>query len=206
MHTHMSLFKDGRNQFFDAKRPASPLEDGEGVHRRAAACTRARSSAVLRAVGQLVQAARPGLRGAGLRRVVAAQPLGADPDPALQAGGGAGDPRGDPLPRPGLQPLPRVRGAAPCRSRGDRARLRAAGRDDDEPLPALRRGAGGAGRRGAARLARGGRRGAGGLGAHVPCPRRRTSSRATSSSSGAKWDEYRIQVSEWEKRRYLSSL
>ena len=55
MHTHMSLFKNGRNQFFDA-RPAPSVHDREVVHRGPAAprprcppCT----------VGQLVQAARP---------------------------------------------------------------------------------------------------------------------------------------------------
>ena len=138
MHTHMSLFTDGRNQFFDARRPEPPLADGEGVHRRAAP-PRARAVGGLRAVGQLVQAARAGLRGAGVRRLVAAQPLGADPDPALQAGLRAGDARRDPLPRPGLQPVPDLRGAAARGARGDRAGLRARGADGLEPLPPLRR-------------------------------------------------------------------
>src|SRR4029079_372223 len=88
----------------------------------------------LRAVGQLLQAAPAGLRGAGLRGVVAAQPLCVDPDPSLQAGLRAGDPRRDSLPRPGLQPVPDVRGAAARRPRRDRARLRAARADGDEPL------------------------------------------------------------------------
>ena len=138
MHTHMSLFKGGRNQFFDAKDPhhlsktAKSFIAGLLVHAR----EHVRRA---RAVGQLVQAARARLRGAGLRRLVAAEPLRADPDPALQAGRRAGDAGRDPLPRPGLQPVPRVRGAAPRRARGDRAGLRAARRDDDEPLPALGR-------------------------------------------------------------------
>jgi hypothetical protein len=55
-------------------------------------------------VGQLVQAARAGLRGAGLCRVVAAEPLRADPDPALQAGLRAGDAGRDPLPDPACNP------------------------------------------------------------------------------------------------------
>ena len=42
MHTHMSLFKDGRNQFFAAKDPHHLSPDGEGVHRRACSHTRAR--------------------------------------------------------------------------------------------------------------------------------------------------------------------
>ena len=140
MHTHMSLFKDGRNQFFDGERPVQPLADREAVHRRPAAA-RARAVGGLRAVGQLVQAARAGLRGAGLRRVVAAQPLGADPDPALQAGLGAGDARRDPLSRSGVQPVPHLRGAPARGPRGDRAGLRARGADGDEPLPPDRRGA-----------------------------------------------------------------
>ena len=140
MHTHMSLFKGGRNQFFDAKDPnhlsttAKAFIAGLLVHAR-------ELSAVLAQWVNSYKRLVPGLRGAGLRRVVAAQPLGADPDPALQAGLRAGDPRRDPLPRPGLQPVPRLRGAAPRRPRGDREGLRAAGRDDDEPLPALGRGA-----------------------------------------------------------------
>ena len=36
MHTHMSLFKGGRNQFFDAKDPNHLSDDREVVHRRAA--------------------------------------------------------------------------------------------------------------------------------------------------------------------------
>ena len=98
MHTHMSLFKDGRNQFFDGRRRAPPLGRREVVHRRAAP-PRARAVGDLRAVGELLQAARAGLRGAGLLRLVAAEPLGADPDPALQAGLRAGDAGRDPLPR-----------------------------------------------------------------------------------------------------------
>ena len=124
MHTHMSLFKDGRNQFFDRTTTVPPLAGRQAVHRRPAP-PRARALGGLRAVGQLVQAARAGLRGAGVRRVVAAQPLGARPDPALQAGLGAGDARRDPLPGSRLQPVPDVRGAAARRPRGDRAGLRA---------------------------------------------------------------------------------
>src|SRR5581483_4052432 len=80
-------------------------------------------------------AARAGLRGSGLRRLVAAEPLGAHPHPALQAGLGAGDAGGAALPRSGVQPVPDVRLPAPRRARGDRAGLRAAGPDGDEPLP-----------------------------------------------------------------------
>ena len=62
--------------------------------------------AALRPVGQLLQAPGARLRGAGLPRLVAAQPLGADPGAALPPRQGAGDARGAALPGPGLQPLP----------------------------------------------------------------------------------------------------
>ena len=46
----------------------------------------------------------PGLRGAGLRRLVAAEPLGAHPHPAVQAGLRAGDPGRDCCPDPACNP------------------------------------------------------------------------------------------------------
>ena len=67
------------------RRPLLPLERRQGVHRRPAA-PRARDLLDLRAVGQLLQAARARLRGAGLRRLVAAQPLGARARAALPPG------------------------------------------------------------------------------------------------------------------------
>ena len=85
MHTHMSLFKDGRNQFFDSADPhhLSPTAKAfiAGLLRHARRALRG-----VRPVGQLVQAAGAGLRGAGVRRLVAAQPFSSDQDPALQAG------------------------------------------------------------------------------------------------------------------------
>ena len=125
-HAHPHVAVQGRAQpVLRRQGPEPPLRDGEVVHRRPA---RARARAVGRAgaVGELVQAARAGLRGAGLRRLVAAQPLGPDQDPALQAGLRAGDEGRDPLPRPRLQPVPRVRGVAPRGPRGDREGLQAA--------------------------------------------------------------------------------
>ncbi len=178
MHTHQSLFKDGRNAFFDGDDEWHLSDDRQGVHRRPAP-PRARDLGGVRAVGELLQAARAGLRGAGLRRVVAAQPLGADPDPALQAGLRAGDARRDPLSRPGVQPVPDLRSPAPRRPRGDRAGLRAARPDGDEPLPPHAGAAARAGNRLAAGDARRGDRRAG----RSPswCARRsaRTSSTAT---------------------------
>ena len=125
MHTHMSLFKRRPEPVLRSARRAPSLEDGEELH-RGSPRARARDVRGARSVGELLQAARPGLRGAGVRGLVAAQPLGADPDPAVQAGLGAGDARRDPLPGSRLQPVPRVRGAPAGRSRGDREGLRAA--------------------------------------------------------------------------------
>ena len=103
MHTHQSLFTDGRNSFFDADDQWNLSDVGKALHRRAATA-RARDLGDLRPVGELLQAARARLRGAGLRRLVAAEPLGADPDPALQARLRAGDAGGDPLPDPACNP------------------------------------------------------------------------------------------------------
>ena len=108
MHTHQSLFKDGRNAFFDGEDEWNLSDAGKafiaGQLRHAREITRG-----LRAVGELLQAARARVRGARVRRLVAAEPLGSDPDPALQARRRAGDTGGDPLPRSGLQPVPHVR-------------------------------------------------------------------------------------------------
>ncbi len=108
MHVHQSLTKDGKNAFFDADDQYFLSADGEVLHRRPAQA-RARDLAALRPVGQLLQAPRPGLRGAGLPRLVAPQPLGADPGAALPPRQGGGDPRRAALPRPCLQPLPLLR-------------------------------------------------------------------------------------------------
>ena len=56
MHVHQSLFKGGRNAFYDAERPVLPVRRGEVVHRRPAQA-RPRDLCAVRAVGQLLQAA-----------------------------------------------------------------------------------------------------------------------------------------------------
>ena len=104
--------------------PVAPLRRGQGIHRRPAA-SRTRDRGGLRAVGQLLQAARARLRGAGLHRVVTAEPLRTDSHPGLQARVGAGDAGRDPVPGSGVQSLSDVRCAPPRRPRGDRAGLRA---------------------------------------------------------------------------------
>ena len=111
MHTHQSLFTDGRNAFFDADDEWSLSEVGKAFI--AGQLRHAREiSAVFAQWVNSYKRLVPGLRGAGLRRLVAAQPLGADPHPALQARQRAGDARRDPLPGPGLQPVPDLRGAS----------------------------------------------------------------------------------------------
>ena len=122
MHTHQSLFTDGRNAFFDAD-DKWHLSDVGKAFIAGQLQARARDRRRLRAVGELVQAARAGLRGARVRRLVAAEPLGAHPHPAVQAGLGAGDAGRDPLPGSRLQPVPHVR--VPACTRASRASRRA---------------------------------------------------------------------------------
>ena len=138
MHTHQSLFKDGRNAFFDADDKYFLSDVGQGVHRRPAA-PRARDLLDLRPVGELLQAAGPRLRGARVRRVVAPQPLRAGARADVPPGQGAGDAHGAALPGPGVQPVPDLRRAAARRPRGHREGLRAARADGEEPLPPVAR-------------------------------------------------------------------
>ena len=115
MHVHQSLFKESRNAFFDSDDEYGLLGDGEVVHRRPAEA-RARDLCAVRAVGQLLQAAGARLRGAGLHRVVAAQPLRPDPGADVPPGQGAGDALRAALPGPCMQPVPDVRGDAARRA------------------------------------------------------------------------------------------
>ena len=179
MHTHQSLFTNGKNAFYDPDDVVAPVARRQGLHRRPAP-SRPRDLRDLRAVGQLLQAAGAGLRGAGVRRLVTAQPLGADPDPPVPPRQGAGDAGGDPLPRSVVQPVPDLRRAAAGRARGHRARLRAPGADGGEPLRAHPGGARGTRHRQPAREPRRGRHGARPLGPVPADPRARTSSSASS--------------------------
>ena len=111
-HAHAPVALQGRPQrVLRRRRPVLPVATRQGVHRRPAQA-RARDLVDLRPVGELLQAARAGLRGAGLLRLVAPQPLGARARAALPPRQGAGDAHGAALPRPGVQPVPDVRGAA----------------------------------------------------------------------------------------------
>ena len=61
MHTNMSLFKDGKNVFFDPRRPRKVLsKDAYHVYRGPAAPTSSGMTAITEPAGQLLQA--PGAR------------------------------------------------------------------------------------------------------------------------------------------------
>ena len=76
MHTHQSLFRGKENAFFDAKAENQLSKVALQLHRGAAAA-RARLLRDHQPAGQQLQAAGAGLRGAGQRRLVDAQPLAA---------------------------------------------------------------------------------------------------------------------------------
>ena len=120
MHVHLSLMRVGRNAFFVA-------DDLYYLSPTAKAFI----------AGQLLQAPRPRLRGAGLPRLVAPQPLGADPGAALPPRQGGRDAGRAALPRPRLQPLPLLRRHVAGGTGRDREGLRAARADGAEPLPPL---------------------------------------------------------------------
>ena len=171
MHTHQSLFSDGKNAFFDADDEWSLSEVGKGFI--AGQLRHAREiSAIFAQWVNSYKRLVPGYEAPGLRRLVAPQPLGPDPHPALQARQRAGDAGGDPLPRPGVQPVPHVRGAPARRPRGNRAGLRAPAADGEQPLQAQRGGAKGARHRRAARDSRRGDRRAGRVRPRAPGARR----------------------------------
>ena len=134
MHTHLSLFTDGRNAFFDGDDQWHLSEVGKAFI--AGQLRHAREiSAVFAQWVNSYKRLVPGYEApvyvawsqrnrSALIRI-----------PLVQAGLGAGDARRDPLSRSGLQPLPDLRDAAARGARGDRAGLRAARADGDEPLP-----------------------------------------------------------------------
>ncbi len=110
MHTHQSLFTEGKNAFYDAddkyylSQTGKQFIAGQLKHAQ-------RDLVDLRPVGELVQAARAGLRGAGVLRLVASQPLRAGARAAVPPRQGAGHAHGAALPGPGVQPVPHVRDA-----------------------------------------------------------------------------------------------
>ena len=123
MHTNMSLFRDGKNVFYDPADPTAPVH--AGLSASSPACWHHVQGMACRhqSAGELLQAAGARLRGPLLPGLVRLQPL--RPDPHSRAAG-TGHPGGAALPRPRLQPLSGP-GGVPCRRTG---RHRAA---DDAP-------------------------------------------------------------------------
>ncbi len=108
MHTHQSLFEGDRNAFFDGTDEYHLSKTA----RRYIAGLLTHAPEITLVTNQWVnslQAARAGLRGAGLRVLGAAEPQRAGPRAAVQAGQGGGDADRVPLARPRVQPVPRVR-------------------------------------------------------------------------------------------------
>ena len=134
MHTHQSLFKDGKNAFYDPDDQYFLSDVGKAFIAGQLKHAREICSIFAQWVNSYKRLV-PGLRGAGLRGLVAAQPLGARARAAVSPGHREGDAHGAALPGPGVQPLPDVRRAAAGGPRGDREGLRAARADGEEPLP-----------------------------------------------------------------------
>ena len=140
MHVHQSLWKGGEPLFFDEKGYAGLSDMARwyigGLLKHAPAILR-----VLEPDDELVQATRARLRSAGEPRVLAAQPFGVGAHPAVLE-----EPEGEaarvPLPRPVVQPVPRVLGDADGRPRRHPEPHRAADAGRPRPLRPPARGAG----------------------------------------------------------------
>ena len=130
MHVNMSLFREGRNAFYDEADPRRSVPAGLSVHRRAAgAC-----AGLLRRhqpAGEQLQAAGARLRGPLPPGLVHRQPLRPDPHPHAP---GKRHPCGAAEPGPRLQSLPGP-GGMPRRGAGrDRAAADAAGAPQRQSL------------------------------------------------------------------------
>ncbi len=107
MHVHQSLWKKGKNVFFDPKESLSPFGDRQVIYGR---IDDPRPGNVGRPqpVGELLQAAHRRLRSAGLRGLGPEEQVGLHPGPRIPAGKGTRDTHRAPLPRPRMQHLPRA--------------------------------------------------------------------------------------------------
>ena len=133
MHTHQSLFEGDRNAFFDATDEYHLSKTAKayiaGILRHAPEITLVTNQWV-NSYKRLV----PGYEAPGVRLLGPAQPERAGPRAHVQAGQGGRHAHRIPLARPGVQPLPGVRGHArggPGRGRG---RVRAAARGQQQHL------------------------------------------------------------------------
>jgi glutamine synthetase len=124
MHTHLSLWRGRRQR---VRRRHDPLRAVRSpwVHRRPAA-PRGRDHRGHQPVGQLLQAAGPGLRGPGPRQLGAQQPLRARAGPRGQGGQARVDPGRVPRAGQRVQPVPGLRRHPGGRARRHRGGLRAA--------------------------------------------------------------------------------
>ena len=114
------------NAFFEAGRGVPAVQDRPPVHRRASSTTPREITRRDQPVGQLLQAADGRRRGAVVRLLGPQQPLGDGPGADVQAAQGPVDPDRAAHHRRRVQPLPRVRGDAGGRHEGHRGGLRAA--------------------------------------------------------------------------------
>ena len=205
MHTHMSLFKDGRNQFFDGDDQYNLSTVGKQFI--AGLLRHARELAPIFA--QWVNSYKRLVPGFEAPVYVAWSQRNRSAlirIPLYKPGSEQATRAEIRCPGSGVQPVPDVRGAPARGARGDREGLRARGADGDEPLPPDRGGAPRAGDRLAAGDARRGDRRARRLGADAPRARRPHLRRATSKLKRKEWDEYRVQLTQWELDRYLGVL
>ena len=204
MHTHQSLFTDGRNQFFDAADKWHLSDVGKAFI--AGQLRHAREIAAVFA--QWVNSYKRLVPGFEAPVYVAWSQRNRSAlirIPLVQARLGAGHPRRAPLSRSCLQPVPDLRVPAARRARGDRAGLRATGADGDEPLPPdpeQRR------ERGIVSLPET-------LGEAID---ELSQSELAKKALGPhifdryielkrkEWDEYRVQLTEWEMKKYLAVL
>ena len=115
MHTHQSLWKDGKNLFFEVDGYADLSEDAlhyiGGILKHAPALL-----AFMRADDQLLPPAGAGLRGADQPGVLAAQPLRVPSASRCTRAVGEGEAHRGPLPGSVVQRLPGLRGAADGRA------------------------------------------------------------------------------------------
>ena len=171
MHTHQSLFRDGKNAFYDPDDQYFLSDVGKAFIAGQLKHAREICSIFAQWVNsykRLVPGFEAPVYVAWSRRNRSALVR----VPLYHPGTRAGDAHGAALPGPGLQPLPDVRGAAAGGARGDREGLRAARADGEEPLPPLRRGAPAPGRRAAPGEPRRGDRDHGRVGARAAHARR----------------------------------
>ena len=142
LHTHMSLFEGGR-RVLRPDGPLLPVEDGAVVRGRPAA-SRARDQCGHEPMGELLQAAGAGVRGAAVR-LLGEQPVALVRVPLTKPGKEASARVEYRAPDPACNPYSGVRADPHGRPPRDRARVRAAARGDERHLLHER---GRAGRRG----------------------------------------------------------